>query len=63
MQSSGPWTVYGEHSFTIAAADTKYSFVFTAPVSDTHCNFVFSLGNSGKSPVTLYDIKLQEVKF
>lgn len=62
MQSAAPWSAYGENTFDISSADTKYSFVFTAPATDTHCNFVFSLGKNGNTPVTIYDIKLQEVK-
>lgn len=62
MQSSTPWSAYGENTFGISSTDTKYSFVFSAPVTDAQCNFVFSLGNNGNTPVTIYDIKLQEVK-
>lgn len=63
QQSSSPWTVYGNGDFTISATDATYSFVFTAPVTDAACNFLFSLGKNGTSPVTIYNIKLQEVSF
>jgi aryl-phospho-beta-D-glucosidase BglC (GH1 family) len=63
MQSSPPWTIYGNGDFNITATDASYSFVFTATTTDAISNFLFSLGNSGTSPVTLYNIKLQEVKF
>ena len=63
MQSSPPWTIYGNGDFNITASDISYSFVFTAATTDAISNFLFSLGNSGTSPVTLYNIKLQEVKF
>jgi len=62
MQSSPPWTIYGNGDFNITASDSSYSFVFTAATTDAISNFLFSLGNSGTSPVTLYNIKLQEVK-
>lgn len=63
QQSSTPWTVYGISDFNITAADATYSFTFTAPVTDAACNFVFSMGNNGVSPVTIYNIKLQTVSF
>ncbi|MCC6289623.1 MAG: cellulase family glycosylhydrolase [Chitinophagaceae bacterium] len=62
MQSKDPWGVYGNSNFTINTTDDTYSFTFTAPSTDANCNFVFSLGNNGLAPVTLYNINLQEVK-
>jgi len=63
QQSLSPWTVYGNNDFNITATDATYSFVFTAPVTDAACNFLFSMGKNGTSPVTIYNIKLQEVNF
>ena len=63
MLATAPWTVYGNKDFTISAADTEYSFVFTAANSDANANFLFSMGKGGLLPVTLYDIRLQELTF
>lgn len=63
MQPANPWTVYGNNDFTITSTDASYGYVFTAGTTDANCNFVFSLGNSGTSPVTIYNIRLQEIKF
>jgi endoglucanase len=62
MLNSSPWSLYGYSDFTISAADQSYSFVFTATATDPAVAFVFSVGNGGVLPVTLYNIKFQEVQ-
>lgn len=63
MLNSSPWSLYGYSDFTISATDRSYSFVFTATATDPAVAFVFSIGNGGLLPVTLYNIKFQEVQY
>ena len=62
QESQSPWTVYGSKEFTISSTDAAYSYVLTASTTDTKCNLVFSLGNAGLTPVTIYNITMQEIK-
>ncbi|GAB3429286.1 cellulase family glycosylhydrolase [Niabella aquatica] len=62
MQSRSPWTIYGSKNFDISSTDAAYSYVFTSAISDTQCNFVFSVGAGGVAPVTIYNIKMQELR-
>jgi endoglucanase len=62
MLNSSPWSLYSYSDFTISATDRSYSFVFTATATDPAVAFVFSVGNGGVLPVTLYNIKFQEVQ-
>ncbi|MGC4235379.1 MAG: cellulase family glycosylhydrolase, partial [Niabella sp.] len=62
QETKSPWTLYSSKGFDISSTDATYSYVFTTATTDTQCNFVFSMGNGGLNPVTIYDIKMQEVK-
>jgi aryl-phospho-beta-D-glucosidase BglC (GH1 family) len=62
MLNASPWSLYGYADFSISATDKSYSFVFTAGATDPGAAFVFSMGNGGVLPVTLYNIKFQEVQ-
>jgi len=62
MLNTSPWTTYSYADFSISATDKTYSFVFTAGATDPTAAFVFSVGNGGVLPVTLYNIKFQEVQ-
>ncbi|HMR84439.1 MAG TPA: cellulase family glycosylhydrolase [Niabella sp.] len=62
QESKSPWTLYSSKGFDISSTDATYSYVFTTATTDTQSNFVFSMGNGGLNPVTIYDIKMQEVK-
>lgn len=61
MQREAPWTNYGNGSIDIDATDTQYSFVFTSAAGNPAAGIVFSLGNNGLLPVTLYNIRLFEI--
>lgn len=63
MLNASPWSLYGYSDFTISATDRSYSFVFTATATDPSVAFVFSMGNGGVLPVTIYNIKFQEVQY
>ncbi len=63
QQSSTPWLVYGSKQFSITKSEESYHYVFTTASTDTKANLVFSLGNNGLAPVTLSNIKLEEIKF
>lgn len=62
MQNVSPWTLYGNRDVTISAQDASYSFVFVSRATDANAAIVFSMGNDGLHPVTVYNIKVQEVK-
>jgi len=63
MLNASPWSLYGYSDFTISATDRSYSFVFTTTATDPSVAFVFSMGNGGVLPVTLYNVKFQEVQY
>lgn len=63
MLNTPPWSLYSYADFTLSATDRSYSFVFTATATDPAVAFVFSMGNEGVLPVTLYNIKFQEVQY
>ena len=62
MLNNSPWTTYSYSDFTLSATDKSYSFVFTAGATDPGAAFVFSMGNGGVLPVTIYNIKFQEIQ-
>lgn len=63
MSNSAPWSLYSYADFSVSTIDKSYNYVFTAMASDPGAAFVFSLGDSGVMPVTLYNIKFQEVQY
>jgi hypothetical protein len=63
MLNASPWTLYSYADFTISSTDKLYSYIFTATATDPAAAFVFSMGNAGVLPVTLYNIKFQEVQY
>lgn len=63
MLNSAPWSLYSYADFSVSTIDKSYNYVFTAMASDPGAAFVFSLGDSGVMPVTLYNIKFQEVQY
>lgn len=63
-KESSPWTSYSATlPFTINAVDATYSLLFTSNTTDSYTNIVFSIGAAGTTPVTIYNISLQEVSF
>ncbi len=62
MLNNSPWTTYSYSDFTLSATDKSYSFVFTAGATDPGAAFVFSMGYGGVLPVTIYNIKFQEIQ-
>lgn len=63
QQSSAPWLVYGSKQFGITKNEENYQYVFTTASTDARANLVFSLGKNGLAPVTLANIKLEEIRF
>ncbi|MGN7786890.1 cellulase family glycosylhydrolase [Niabella sp. 22666] len=63
QQSSTPWLVYGSKQFGITKNEENYQYVFTAASTDAKTNLLFSLGKNGLAPVTLSNIKLEEIRF
>lgn len=62
QQAISPWTLYSNNDgFDITTVDTNYSFVFTATQSDTLANLVLSVGKSGTTSVTLYNIRVSQL--